>query len=153
MTKNLSLIYNILFVKLQLTEAVCETEMQGAISQENPKPQWLRITVICLYYTGPLGPVLQKHSTKQIVKILVRHKDSASQKNYFKIVRKSWKNKTHQPLIRYTVSLQIQRQYLELNKNRIQLFAQPSAFQLPIVRIRYAYFLNVLIQLAFLRCF
>lgn len=34
MTKNFNLIYINLFVKLQLTEAVCETEIQGGISQK-----------------------------------------------------------------------------------------------------------------------
>lgn len=41
MTKNLSLIYTDLSVKLQLAEAVYETEMQGGISpKKQPKPQY-----------------------------------------------------------------------------------------------------------------
>lgn len=37
MTKSLSLVFINLFVKLQLTEAVCETEMQEGISQKKPQ--------------------------------------------------------------------------------------------------------------------
>lgn len=66
------------------------------------------------------------------------------------------KKRTHQPLIKQSVSVQIQKPYLGLKKDRVQsgclilkLIFQFAGY----VIICYAYFHNMLFQSAFPRCF
>lgn len=52
--------------------------------------------------------------------------------NYFKTACKNWeKSQTSNKVD--SVSMQIQRQYLESNKDGVQLFAQLPIFQLPVL--------------------
>lgn len=91
MTKNFNLIYINLFVKLQLTEAVCETEIQGGISQKNPNFKEYE-ELLSFAYIIQIPQIQSYRNIQQnSLSIYQRQQGSVSQKDYFKIVCKSWK--------------------------------------------------------------